>query len=142
MSSFQQQIDELKKQVDNLEKIVKDSLDQIRNGIQEVESTHLRLMQEQVEQKQQAQDNKVFLSDVITKDKLTDFGKSLSLNERFMFQREIFQNDANCMKRAMEALNEIDNLGEALNYLNSNFPILWESEAGTIFRELLEKRFV
>ena len=87
-------------------------------------------------------DNKVFLSDVIIKEKLTDFRKSLGLNERFMFQREIFQNNADKMNQALEMLNSFDNLSEALNYLNSNYPIQWESEAGTTFRELLEKRFI
>ena len=97
---------------------------------------------EKLEIPQPATDSKVFLSDIITKKKLADFGKSLSLNERFMFQREIFQNNTSRMSQAMGALNEFDNLSDALNYLNSNFPIQWESEAGIIFRELLEKRFI
>ncbi|MDL2322977.1 hypothetical protein LJC52_03225 [Bacteroidales bacterium OttesenSCG-928-A17] len=186
MTSFQQQIDELRKQMDNLEKTMIDSLNQIRSGLKDVERAHLNLIQEQPEKAEEcipevkefipeeqeeapvviveeelmeeqepeipedlpipgnipSAETKIFLSDAIVKEKLTDFRKSLSLNDRFMFQRDIFQNNVDEMNQTLEMLNRFDNLNDALNFLNSNYPIQWESEAGITFRELLEKRFL
>jgi hypothetical protein len=140
--SFQKQFEDLLKQVHDLEKAIiamKESVEEIViPSVSEPEKLEIPPSVENTS----LPENKVFLSDVITKEKMTDFRKSLALNERFMFQREIFQNNADSMNQALETLSTFDNLGDALNYLDSSFPIQWESEAGAIFRGLLEKRFI
>jgi len=132
------QFDRMQKHLQQTEKSISDDSEEESP----VECTEEEPVVPQSVERAPVSDNKVFLSDVIVKGKLTDFRKSLGLNERFMFQREIFQNNADKMNQALEELNSFDNLSEALNYLNSNYPIQWESEAGTTFRELLEKRFI
>ena len=103
------------------------------------ETIEIKEVEEEVKE---IRESKTFLSDAIARNKLSDFRKSLSLNERFMFQRDLFQNNPDKMNQALNDLNGFTTLSESLNHLNSNYPIQWESEAGSIFRELLEKRFI
>ena len=72
---------------------------------------------------------------------IADFGKSLSLNDRFMFQREFFQGDVIEMNDAFEQLDKFQSLSDALEFFTGKYSIPWESDSGIIFRELLEKRF-
>ena len=108
----------------------------VENNKEEIE------IKEVEEEVKEIRESKTFLSDAITRNKFVDFRKSLSLNERFMFQRDLFQNNPDKMNQALNDLNGFTTLSESLNHLNSNYPIQWESEAGSIFRELLEKRFI
>jgi len=71
----------------------------------------------------------------------TDLGKLLSLNDRFMFLRDIFKGNAKEMNQVFTRLNAFQSLSEALEFLNRNYAIPWDSDAGIAFKELLEKRF-
>jgi hypothetical protein len=82
-----------------------------------------------------------FLGDVIAKKIYADFSKSLNLNQRFMFQRDLFKGNAEGMNKALTQLNLCQRLREALDYLNENYTIQWDSESGTAFRDLLDKHF-
>ena len=81
------------------------------------------------------------LADTIARKINTDFGKSLSLNDRFMFQRDLFQGNANEMNQTFAQLNTFQSLNEALDFLNRKHSILWNSDSGIAFKELLDKRF-
>jgi hypothetical protein len=70
-----------------------------------------------------------------------DFGKSLSLNDRFMFQRDLFQGNADAMNKALLQLHSFHTLNDALDYLDTNYSIRWDSDSGIVFRDLLDKRF-
>jgi hypothetical protein len=82
-----------------------------------------------------------FLSDTIAKKIYADFSKSLNLNHRFMFQRDLFRGNTEGMNKALAQLNTFHSLSEALDYLNENQTIQWESDSGMAFRELLDKHF-
>lgn len=86
--------------------------------------------------------NPAFLADKITKKLYADLKKSLSLNDKFRFQRDLFKGNAVIMNDALEQLNAYTRLDEALQYLNSEFQWDWESESAQAFRELLERRFI
>jgi len=58
-----------------------------------------------------------------------------------MFQRDLFRGNANEMNRTFAQLNTFQTLYDALDFLNENYNINWESDAGLAFRELLDKRF-
>jgi hypothetical protein len=83
----------------------------------------------------------VFLSDTIAKKIYADFSKSLNLNHRFMFQRDLFRGNTAEMNEMLVQLNSFHSLREALDYLNENYAIQWESDSGLVFRELLDKHF-
>lgn len=50
---------------------------------------------------------------------LLDLRKGLSLNDRFLFQRELFNNNRSEMDKVMELLNSLSSYDEAENYLRS-----------------------
>ena len=81
------------------------------------------------------------LADTIGRKISVDFGKSLSLNDRFMFQRDLFQGNAKEMNQAFAQLNASQSLNEALKFLDEKYTIPWNSEPGIALKELLDKRF-
>ena len=81
------------------------------------------------------------LADTIGRKIQADFGKSLRLNDRFMFQRDLFQRNTDEMNRAFAQLNTFQTLNEALEFLNKNYNIPWNTDSGNALKELLENRF-
>ena len=86
-------------------------------------------------------EEKTILADTIGRKINTDFGKSLSLNDRFMFQRDLFHGNADEMNQAFAQLNTFQTLNEVLAFLNAKYSIPWNSDSGIAFKELLDKRF-
>jgi hypothetical protein len=81
------------------------------------------------------------LADTITRKINLDFGKSLSLNDRFMFQRDLFRGNSDEMNQAFAQLNAFQSQDEVLKFLNEKYDIPWKSDSGIAFKELLDKRF-
>jgi hypothetical protein len=82
-----------------------------------------------------------FLGDTIAKKIYTDLSKSISLNQRFMFQRDLFKMNTEEMNKVFTQLNTFQSSEDALDYLNESFSIPWESDSGLVFKELLDKHF-
>lgn len=87
------------------------------------------------------QEHKPALADSISKKIFPDIKKSLSLNDKFMFQRDLFNGDNEAMNIVLDRLNSHESLNDAIRFINSTCSISWDSEAGVLFRDLLEKRF-
>ncbi|MDR1610636.1 MAG: hypothetical protein LBS08_03895 [Candidatus Symbiothrix sp.] len=83
-----------------------------------------------------------FLGDKISKKLYADLTKSLTVNQRFMFLRDLFKGNEKEMNQTLAHLNSLKTLESALDYLNNNHPVQWETESGIAFKELLEKHFV
>jgi hypothetical protein len=83
----------------------------------------------------------IFLSDKISKKIHADLTKSLTVNQRFMFLRDLFKENEAEMNKTLTHLNALGTMEDALDYLNNNHPVQWETESGIAFKELLEKRF-
>lgn len=66
--------------------------------------------------------------------------KAINLNDRFRYQRELFSNDPSAMNAAIEQLDAMATLAEAMEYVSS---LGWsgEAEAEADFLALLEARF-
>ena len=106
------------------------------NGIKEtVEFIELKTLEEQPTPAVN------ILADTISRKINSDFGKSLSLNDRFMFQRDLFQGNANEMNQTFAQFNVYQSLNEVLDFLNNKYTIPWDSDSGIAFKELLDKRF-
>lgn len=67
---------------------------------------------------------------------------SLTINQKFMFTKILFNGDFELFSAAVERLDELDNLGQAKNYLDNNYGE-WnpESEEYQEFMEIVERRF-
>jgi len=67
---------------------------------------------------------------------------SLTINQKFMFTKILFNGDFELFSEAVERLDELDNLTQARNYLTNNYGE-WnpESEEYQEFMEIVERRF-
>ncbi|MDR1631870.1 MAG: hypothetical protein LBR97_03150 [Dysgonamonadaceae bacterium] len=114
-----------------------DILNQLKIGLYEMESSQLQLMTAVNDPVELT----VFLGDKISKKIYADLTKSLTINQRFMFLRDLFKGNEAEMNQVFTHLNALQTLEEALNYLNDNHPFPWETDAGVAFKELMEKHF-
>jgi len=74
--------------------------------------------------------------------KISSIKDSLTINQKFMFTKMLFKGDFEIFSQAVEKLDRLDNLGQAMKYFNDNYPE-WdkESEEYEEFMELIQKRF-
>jgi hypothetical protein len=82
-----------------------------------------------------------FRSGKAGKKRRADLRKLLTINQRFMFLRDLFKGNEKGMNQAFTHINALQTLDEALDYLNSNHPFSWETDAAIAFKELLDKHF-
>ena len=77
----------------------------------------------------------------VTSHALNDIRKLLTLNDRFLFQRELFRGDVGLMNFTYDEINKFDTFDEALEYLQQNFR--WDNESQTVrdFMTLVERHF-
>jgi hypothetical protein len=110
---------------------------------QQIENTpEFLLLEEKKEKKEEKESLPVtFLGDKIIKTIYADLKKSLRLNDRFRFQRDLFGNDSEWMDKTLNDLNSLSSLQETANYLQEHFAWNPENESVIAFKEILEKRF-
>jgi hypothetical protein len=82
-----------------------------------------------------------FLANKIGKQLSMDLRKAISLNDRFRFQRELFNGDVNKMNETLELLNRQSSLEGCMELL-SQFNWNWEQDTALEFRQLLENKFL
>ncbi len=71
---------------------------------------------------------------------LKSLKEGLSLNDRYLFQRELFDNDKARLDETVAALDRLSSIHEAVDYLKANFK--WnKSEAAEKFVQLVKRRF-
>lgn len=71
---------------------------------------------------------------------LKSLKEGLNLNDRYLFQRELFNNDKSRLDETVAALDRLANIQEAVEYLKANFR--WtKSEASEKFVQLVKRRF-
>ncbi len=72
---------------------------------------------------------------------VSDLGKAISIGDRFLFQRELFDKNAELMQRTIADLNSLSTFGEAVEYLQQHFD--WDKELPSyeLFMTALHRRF-
>ena len=70
-----------------------------------------------------------------------DIRQAISLGDRFLYQRELFGQNAELMQRTLTEINELQSFDEAMSYINSRFQ--WDSESNSYqqFIVSLHRRF-
>ena len=68
---------------------------------------------------------------------------SLTINQKFMFTKMLFHGDFELFSKAIDRLDQLDNMTAALRYLEDEYASTWDrdSEEFHEFMELVEKRF-
>jgi hypothetical protein len=74
--------------------------------------------------------------------RISSIKDSLTINQKFMFTKMLFKGDFEIFSEAVEKLDRLDNLNQAMKYFEDNYPE-WdkESEEYEEFLEMVEKRF-
>jgi len=72
---------------------------------------------------------------------ILDLKRSISLNDRFLFQRELFHNDKNEMNNVMISLNAFETFDRAENYLKETRPWDFENQTVKDFLRIIQKGF-
>lgn len=72
---------------------------------------------------------------------ITDLRKGLGINDRFFFQRELFNGSSDVMNQTLDQLNQMNSLSSAKSFLAANFKWKPDQEAVHAFMDLLERRF-
>jgi hypothetical protein len=114
-----------------------------RNKIEELKE-ELGKMEETLIAQQQEKESREkvdFLGDKISKKMYADIRSSLSINDRFRFQRDLFGNDAERMKTVLGELDTLNSMPEIASYIENKFDWETEDESVQAFKEILEKRF-
>ena len=70
-----------------------------------------------------------------------DIRQAISLGDRFLFQRELFAGNGELMQKTLDEINTLSSLGEAMDYVLSNFEWDKESTAVQLFENVLKRRF-
>ncbi|MBU0765229.1 MAG: hypothetical protein KJ607_10390, partial [Bacteroidetes bacterium] len=73
---------------------------------------------------------------------VSDIKSAISLNDKIMFIRELFNEDADKCNKVLDHLNKMKNLDEAMAYLNENFDWNDQTESFRKFIELVYRRFL
>lgn len=71
---------------------------------------------------------------------VSDIRRAISLGDRFLFQRELFAGNGEKMQKALDELNELKSLDEAVQYI-ARFK--WDKDSSTyeLFINVLKRRF-
>lgn len=82
------------------------------------------------------------LADSLSKTHIKNLNEALTLSDRFLFQRELFGNNADKMTEALNALNLCDSKDAAEDYLSENYAE-WDPDDATVqqFLILLSRKF-
>lgn len=85
---------------------------------------------------------KVFTNYAVSEIRRIDLKKVITLNDRFLFCRELFSNDENLMSRTIADLNKQESFEASMDYLKEHFDWNVEDEHVTDFIACLKKSFV
>ncbi|HEY9048193.1 MAG TPA: hypothetical protein VIN08_19940 [Ohtaekwangia sp.] len=75
--------------------------------------------------------------------KIMKIKDSLTINQKFMFTKVLFHGDFELFSKAIDRLDQLDNVQTALQYIDEEYASTWDrdSEEFHEFMELVEKRF-
>lgn len=80
------------------------------------------------------------LDQKIAHSRITSLQSAIGINDRFLFIRELFNNDGDLYMEAIKRLDQCEDIREAVEYLSSNFKIK-KTETSLKFVELIKRRF-
>ncbi len=72
---------------------------------------------------------------------VSDIRKGISIGDRFLFQRELFQNNPELLQKTLTELNELHSFDEAMAYIEAHFDWDKDQPAYELFLNALHRRF-
>ncbi|MCG8579870.1 MAG: hypothetical protein MI866_08140, partial [Bacteroidales bacterium] len=71
-----------------------------------------------------------------------DVKKAFGLNDRFYYQRELFNNNADLFNQTLDQINSMESYDSAISFLQSNYSWGANNEAGEAFFRSIKRRFI
>lgn len=68
--------------------------------------------------------------------------KAIGINDKMLFQRELFENNGAKMNSTIDQLNELSKIDDALGFLRSNYNWDFESETVKSFINIIKRRYL
>jgi hypothetical protein len=85
------------------------------------------------------------LGEMAGRSRLSDLRKAFGINERFLYANELFNGDMSAFTRAIEELNHVDSLEDAVQLLEGHLAsrYRWDEESETVmaFKSTVSRRF-
>ncbi len=72
---------------------------------------------------------------------IKDLTKGLAINDRFLFQRELFAGNGDLMKQTLLQLNELYDFNSAISFIASNFNWDLEAETTKAFMNYIKRKY-
>ncbi len=66
---------------------------------------------------------------------------AISINDRVMFSRDLFENNATLYNETIDKINEMTNIDDAMEFINKTIKFKEDSESHSKFLELVYRRF-
>jgi len=71
-----------------------------------------------------------------------DVRKAIGLNDRFYYQRELFEGNADLFNQTLDQLNQMDSYSSALQFIQSNYNWEDDNEVAQSFLKNIQRRFI
>ncbi len=81
-------------------------------------------------------------NDLLYSKPVDDVRKAMGINDRFLYQRELFEGNADLFNQTLDQLNRMTSFDDANNFLISNFNWDQESEVSGLFLKIVKRRFL
>lgn len=104
--------------------------------VKDIESIQEPKMENQVEKEEEVAPKASIYGKAVT-----DIRQAISIGDRFLYQRELFAQNAELMQRTLNELDQLHSFAEAMDYINMRFQ--WDQESNTYqqFIVTLHRRF-
>ncbi len=73
---------------------------------------------------------------------VSDVRKAIGLNDRFYFQRELFNGNADAFNNTLDQINQMDSFELALQFIKSNYDWDDDNEVTESFYKSIKRRFI
>ena len=81
-------------------------------------------------------------NDLLNSKPVDDVRKAMGINDRFLYQRELFAGNADLFNQTLDQLNRMNSFDDASNFLISNFEWDHESDVPGSFLKIVKRRFL
>jgi len=82
-----------------------------------------------------------YSSETIQGKAIQDLFKAIGINDRFLYTRELFNNNAALYHKSIEAFNEMNSIEESITYINNHFHWDEQNEHVISLLNLLKRRY-
>lgn len=82
------------------------------------------------------------LSSQMAQSPIGDIKRAINLNDRFRFQKELFDNDGSLYNKTVDTINALNNIEEAQTYITTRFAWDFDEDIAQEFIQLVQRRFI